>query len=200
MQRRGPTIPFAVGCMLAALLPAQSRPAASKPGASGLAPELADLQARAAKAGNGEAAIAPLRPEFERFAKQYAGHEEALTAQLWRHIENDRDRKHVMTASQLDERLAILGPYARRVDHNQPACFEPLRRDGVQHFERRRGRRLIVFVVRDEQPAEIGRHHLARCEMTRRERGFARPGYADQRDDAELGNGDLDTHRLNTAI
>ena len=60
------------------------------------------------------------------------------------------------------------------------------------------GGALVVLVVGDEAAAEVGRDHLGRREVLARERALARARRADQHDEA--GIGEVDPHRLNTAI
>jgi hypothetical protein len=54
----------------------------------------------------------------------------------------------------------------------------------MQHFKSVFGRRLAVFVIRNEAAAEIGRQHFSRFEMLARKRRFAaarRPDEDDKR-------------------
>ena len=92
----------------------------------------------------------------------------------------------------------------RRVDDRQPARGQPLARDEVERPRRRRSSRLVVLVVRDERPAEVGREHLGRPEVLARERRLARARRADEHDQREVGNLELrrcaPRQRSNTAI
>ena len=62
-------------------------------------------------------------------------------------IEHDRDRKAVMRACQLDERLARLRLDVGRVDDRELHRSEALRGDEVKELERVFGGRLIVRIV-----------------------------------------------------
>ena len=122
----------------------------------------------------------------------------AGAADVGGNVEHDRGGEDVVLLGQLHDRSAVLGPHAGRVDDDDPSRLQALRGDRVQHCERRTGRALVVLVIAHQLATEVRRDDLGGQEMATGERRLARPGHADQRDDAQLGNSDL--HRVNTAI
>jgi hypothetical protein len=121
-----------------------------------------------------------------------------FAANLGGHIEHDRIREDVVVLGQLHDRPAVLGPHTGRVDHRDPSGLEPLGGNGVQDRERCVRGALIVLVVADQPAAEVGGDDLGGQEVSTGERRLARAGHADERDGAQLRNGD--PHRVNTAI
>ena len=103
-----------------------------------------------------------------------------------RHVEDDRDRQHVVLAGQLDELPAVLRLHVRRVDHGQPTGTEPQGGDVAQQRERLRRHGLVVLVVREQSAAEVGGEHLGGREVPSGEGRFARPADADQHHQAQL--------------
>ena len=60
-----------------------------------------------------------------------------------------------MSLGELDQWLAGLTLYVRRVDDREPGLSQAPPRDEVQNGERIGGGRLIVFVIRDQAAAEV---------------------------------------------
>ena len=63
-------------------------------------------------------------------------------------------------ASQGDKRLAGLGLNVGSVNHNELPGSQALGADEMQYVKSVFGRDLIVFVVRDQGPAEVGGEDL----------------------------------------
>ena len=93
-----------------------------------------------------------------------------LLAYLFREIENNRHGQHMELARKLDQRFARLRLHVCRIDHRQPAQREPLPRDEMKNLECFAGHGLVVFIVRNQATAEVGRQNLSRLEMRARER------------------------------
>ena len=109
-------------------------------------------------------------------------------ADALRHVEHDRGRQHVVVARQRDQRAARVDLHVGRVHDGQPARRQALADDEVEQLERVGGRGLVVLVVGDQAPAEVGRDHLGRLEPLARERRLARAADADEDDEAQLGH------------
>ncbi len=113
----------------------------------------------------------------------------ARLADLFRQVEHDRDGQHVVLAGQLDELLAALGLHVGGVDDGEPARGEPLAGDVVQDVEGVTAGALVVLVVGDQPPAEVGGDDLGRLEVPAGERGLARAAGADEDDEGQVGHG-----------
>ncbi len=122
----------------------------------------------------------------------------AVLADSLRNVENDRDRQDVVLAGERDERLARVLLDVRGVDDRQSPGSQSLAGDVVQGVEGVAGRRLVVLVVGDQSPEEVGRHDLGRLEVRPGERRLAGPGRPDEDDQGQLRK--VDPHRLKTAI
>lgn len=70
----------------------------------------------------------------------------------------------------LDQRFARLRLHVCRIDHRQPAQREPLPRDEMKNLECFCGHSLVIFIVSNQTPAEVGRQNLSRFEMRACER------------------------------
>jgi hypothetical protein len=121
-----------------------------------------------------------------------------LLADRLRRVEHDRHREEIMLLRELDERLARLALHVGRIDDREARLCEPAAGDEVQDGERVRRRALVVLVIGNQPAAEVRRDHLGRREVPARERALARPGRADQHDEAGIGQ--IDPHRPNNAI
>jgi hypothetical protein len=113
-------------------------------------------------------------------------------------VDHDGHRQRVVALGQGEQGLAGLALHVGGVDHGEAPGVHPLGRDEVEHLERRPGGALVVLVVGHQAAAEVGRDDLGGPEVAGRERRLARPGHADQHDEADLG--DREGHRRNTAI
>src|SRR5687768_9889581 len=76
------------------------------------------------------------------------------------HVDDNRDRDHVMPSRELDERLARLLLYVRGVDDHEASELQSLRRDVVQRLEFRGRHRLVVLVVRHQAAEVVRRQHF----------------------------------------
>jgi hypothetical protein len=103
-------------------------------------------------------------------------------------IDHDGHRQRVVPAGQIHQELPIFGPDVGRVDDSQPAGGEALAGNEMQDLEGVLGGALIGLVVGDPAAAAVGRQHLRRREMPRRETRFARAGRTDEHDEREIGN------------
>ena len=115
----------------------------------------------------------------------------AVQADALGQVEHDRDRQHVVRAGERDEGPARIGLHVRRVDDCQAAGVQSLAGDVVQHVEGRRGRRLVVLVIRHQAAAEVAGEHLEAAEVLPRERRLARAAGADQAHQGQLGDRQL---------
>ena len=94
--------------------------------------------------------------------------------------------------------LAVFRSYVGGIHHHQAAGREALFGDVVQNIEGIMGRALIVFVIGDEAPAEVGREDLRRLEVL----------FCEGRLSASRGSGEdherqfrnRDVHRVKTPI
>ncbi len=112
----------------------------------------------------------------------------AILAETFRHVQHDGDGEAMVSASQLNERLARLRLDIRGVDDGQPAERQPLGGDEVQDLEGVAGDGLVILVVADHAPAGVGGENLGRQKMPARERTLARPAGADQDDERQFGD------------
>ena len=114
-----------------------------------------------------------------------------LRAELLRQVEHDRGRQHVVLAGQHDQLAAGFGLHVGGVDDGEPAGFEALAGDELEHLERGLRGGLVVLVVGDQAAAEVRGDHLGRLEVRPGERRLARAGHADQHDQAQPGDGQV---------
>ncbi len=112
-----------------------------------------------------------------------------LRADARRHVQDDRDRQHVVVPGDLDELLAGLGLDVGGVHDGQPAGREPLADDVVQQFEGLGGGRLVVLVVGDQAPAEVRGDHLGGQEVLAGEAGLTGAAGTDEDDEGDVGDG-----------
>ena len=115
----------------------------------------------------------------------------ALRAHRLGHVQHDRHRQHIVLAGRLDQLAPVIGLHVRRVHDGQPARGQPLGRDVIQHVERVPGRGLVVLVVGDEAAAEVGGEDFGGREVAAGECRLAGSGHAHERDQGQLGDGDL---------
>lgn len=113
----------------------------------------------------------------------------ALGADLLGHVEDDGDGQHVVLPGQLDQLTPGVLLHVGGVDDGAAAGGEPLARDVVQDVEGVTAGALVVLVVGDQAPAEVGGDDLGRREVAPREGGLAGAGGADQHDEGEVGDG-----------
>lgn len=114
----------------------------------------------------------------------------ALVAEILRQFQHDRDRQHIVLASQRDQRLARLLLHIRRVDDRQLSGSEALGGNEVQDLKRVGARRLIVLVIRNQAAAKVRGEDFRRFEVPAREGRFAGTGGADENNEAEVGDGE----------
>ncbi len=113
----------------------------------------------------------------------------ALGADLLGHVQDDGDGQHVVLAGQVDQLTPGVLLHVGRVDDGATAGGEPLAGDVVQDVEGVAAGALVVLVVGDQAPAEVGGDDLGRREVALGERGLAGAGGADQHDEGEVGDG-----------
>ncbi|MGX1117124.1 hypothetical protein RKD37_002487 [Streptomyces ambofaciens] len=113
----------------------------------------------------------------------------ALGAELLGHVEDDGDGQHVVLPGQVDQLTPGVLLHVGRVDDGAAARGEPLARDVVQDVEGVAAGALVVLVVGDQAPAEVGGDDLGRLEVAPGEGGLAGAGGADQHDEGEVGDG-----------
>jgi hypothetical protein len=116
-----------------------------------------------------------------------------------RHVEHDGHGQHVLVLGELDELGARPRLHVGGVHDREQAAPQPRTDDVVQEVEGVGGGRLVVLVVGDDRAAVVRGDHLGRPEMPAGEVRLARPGHADQDDEARLGDPQLG-HRMNTPI
>lgn len=113
----------------------------------------------------------------------------ALGADGLRHVEDDGDGQHVVLAGEPDELTARFRLDAGGVDDRQASGGEALARDVVQDVEGVLAGALVVLVVGDQAPAEVGGQHLGVLEVLAGEGGLPRSGGPDQDDEGQVGDG-----------
>ncbi len=145
----------------------------------------------AAQAAQAAAQLAALAAQHVRAEVPVLAALVPFRAEVFRQIEHDRDRQHVVLAGQGNEVAAGFGLDVGGVDDGEAAGFEPLPGDEAEHLERGRGGGLVVLVVGDQAAAEVRGDHLGRLEVGAGERGLARAGHADQDDQAQLGDAEV---------
>ena len=99
------------------------------------------------------------------------------------HVEDDGHGQDVVLFGQADETASGLDLDVGGVDDREAPGIEALPGDEVQHVEGGVGGRLVVLVVADQPPTEIGREHLGGQEVAGGEGRLARPGHADEGDE-----------------
>jgi hypothetical protein len=122
----------------------------------------------------------------------------ALLADRLRGVEDDRDREQVVLPGELDEWLARLALDVRGIDDREARLPQTPAGDEVQDRERVTRRALVVLVVGDQAAAEVRRDDLGGREVLARERALPGSGRSDEHDEAGIGQ--VDPHRVNTAI
>ena len=93
-------------------------------------------------------------------------------------------------ASQGDKRLAGLGLNVGSVNHDELPDSQALGADEMQYLKRVFGCDLVVFVVRDQGPAEVGGEDLCWFEMLAGKGRFAGAGRSDKDNEREFRNCD----------
>ncbi len=134
----------------------------------------------AAKPAQPAAELAALAAEHVRAEVPVRPAGVPLRTELFRQVEHDRGRQHVVLAGQHDQLAAGFGLHVGGVDDGQAAGLEALAGDELQHLERGRRGGLVVLVVGDQAAAEVRGDHLGRPEVRPGERRLARAGHADQ--------------------
>ena len=102
---------------------------------------------------------------------------------LFGQVEHDGDRQKVVLPRQFDPLRPGLLLDVGGVHDRQPPGFQTLGDDVAQQFEGFFRDILVVFVIADHAPAEIGRNDFRRQKVFSRKRTFARPAGADEHDE-----------------
>lgn len=114
----------------------------------------------------------------------------ACGADLLGDVQDDRHGEYVVLPGQPHQLGTRLRLHIGGVHDRQPPGGQPLARDEVQHLERFTARALIVLVVADQPPAEVGGEDLGRPEVPGGEGGLAGTGGSDQHHEREVGHGE----------
>jgi hypothetical protein len=109
----------------------------------------------ALQVAQGPLKLAALLPDHVRAEAPIGTRLVALFADTFGHIEDDRDRQHVVAPRELDQRLSCLWLNVRRINDGQESALESLRPNEMEGLERRRRRRLVVLIVRNQAPTEV---------------------------------------------
>ena len=119
-------------------------------------------------------------------------------AQGLRHIQHDGYRQAVMLPGQLHQGLAGLRLYAGGVNDSEASGSQARGRDEVEQGKGVGCCGLVGGVIRHHRPAGVRRHHFRGPEVAGGKRGFPRSRWANERHQAQFGNGDL--HLVKTPI
>src|SRR5258708_5919500 len=111
-----------------------------------------------------------------------------LTKLFWQ-VEYDCNWDAVVLPGKLDNRLSCLGLNIRGINHDKFCRRESFRSDVMKNFKRIFRGSLVVFVVRNESPAEIRRENFRGTEMLPGKTRFAGPGSTDQSNNSQFRDG-----------